>query len=134
MRCIHCTNYVNFPEKMEGVTRVTCPYCCENFCLRCKKAWHGGDGCTVDTMDETLEAWKHMSGAQKCPTCQKLIEKDDPSTCNHMVHKITDGIPCTRDRTDFCCTFSLRCKPYFSMRSVFDYFICLLVFTLHRFT
>ena len=34
---------------------------------------------------------------------RKLIEKDDPDTCNHMVHKATDGIPCCRDRTDFCC-------------------------------
>ena len=54
-------------------------------------------------MDDSLEAWKMDSGAQKCPACHKLIEKDDPDTCNHMVHKITDGIPCVRDRTDFCC-------------------------------
>jgi hypothetical protein len=35
-----------------------------------------------------------------------LIEKDGPDTCNHMVHKSVDGIPCVRDRTDFCCKFS----------------------------
>jgi hypothetical protein len=31
-----------------------------------------------------------------------LIEKDGPDTCNHMVHKSTDAIPCIRYRTDFC--------------------------------
>ena len=105
MRCIHCANYVNFPEKMDGVARVICPYCQQNFCIRCKKAWHKGNRCAVDTYDESLEAWKNSSGAQKCPACKKLIEKDDPDTCNHMIHKITDGIPCIRDRTDFCCKF-----------------------------
>ena len=105
MRCIHCANYVNFPAKMDGVARVICPYCQQNFCIRCKKAWHKGNRCAVDTYDESLEAWKNSSGAQKCPACKKLIEKDDPDTCNHMIHKITDGIPCIRDRTDFCCKF-----------------------------
>ena len=33
---------------------------------------------------------------------QKINEKSDLETCNHMIHKITDGIPCIRDRTDFC--------------------------------
>jgi hypothetical protein len=71
--------------------------------MRCKKPWHlTGERCPLDKFDETLEAWKEISGAQKCPACFKLIEKDDPDTCNHMVHKITDGIPCIHDRTDFC--------------------------------
>ena len=49
-----------------------------------------------------MEKWKSEIGAQKCPSCLKLIEKDDPNTCNHMVHKITDGSPCVHERTDFC--------------------------------
>ena len=106
MRCIFCQNYVNFPEKMDHVARVICPYCSQNFCVRCKKAWHGtGMRCAVDSLDDSLEAWKSTSGAQKCPACSKLIEKDDPDTCNHMIHKLTDGIPCIRERTDFCCEF-----------------------------
>jgi hypothetical protein len=24
-----------------------------------------------------------------------------------MIHKITDGIPCVRDKTDFCCKFNI---------------------------
>ena len=32
----------------------------------------------------------------------KIIEKDDPESCNHMTHKNTDVMPCTRERTDFC--------------------------------
>lgn len=108
MRCIHCANYVNFPEQMEHVARVICPYCQQNFCIRCKKAWHHNNRCAVDTYDESLEVWKSSSGAQKCPACKKLIEKDDPDTCNHMIHKITDGIPCIRDRTDFCCKSSTK--------------------------
>ena len=107
MRCIHCQNYVNFPDNMEHVARVVCPYCVQSFCVRCKKAWHHGVSCAVETYDTSLEAWKNTSGAQKCPACKKLIEKDDPDTCNHMIHKITDGIPCIRDRTDFCCKFSM---------------------------
>jgi len=97
-----CQNFVNFPDNMENIARVECPYCVQNFCVRCKKAWHSGISCAVDSYDVDLESWKNTSGAQKCPACRKLIEKDDPDTCNHMVHKITDGIPCIRERTDFC--------------------------------
>jgi len=101
MRCIFCNNFVNFP--VEGAfSMVECPYCIQRFCMRCKKPWHFGARCPLDNVDDSLEAWKQDSGAQKCPSCHKLIEKDDPDTCNHMVHKITDGIPCIRDRTDFC--------------------------------
>ena len=32
----------------------------------------------------------------------KIIEKDDPESCNHMTRKNTDVMPCTRERTDFC--------------------------------
>lgn len=103
MRCIFCNNYVNFPENMNKIARVICPYCQQYFCIRCKKAWHIDKQCTIDIYDDTLETWKQSSGAQKCPVCCKLIEKDDPDTCNHMIHKITDGIPCIRERTDFCC-------------------------------
>src|SRR3546814_16019379 len=61
--------------------------------------------CPLDRDDETLESWRLKRGAQKCPGCMKIIEKDDPSTCNHMVHKSTDAIPCLQERTDFCCTY-----------------------------
>ena len=44
-------------------------------------------------IDDSMEQWKAVSGAQKCPACKKLIEKSDKDTCNHMIHKITDGIP-----------------------------------------
>ena len=106
IRCIYCANFVNFP--VDGATSmVACPYCLKRFCIRCKKPWHSyGEKCPLEKFDETLEAWKESSGAMKCPTCLKLIEKDDPDTCNHMVHKITDGIPCLHERTDFCCKYS----------------------------
>ena len=101
MRCIFCVNFVNFP--LEGtVSMVECPYCIQRFCMRCKKSWHFGSRCPLDKVDDTLDEWRKESAAQRCPCCHKLIEKDDPSTCNHMVHKVTDGIPCLRDRTDFC--------------------------------
>eukprot|EP00605_Chrysophyceae_sp_TOSAG23-4_P001677 GSChrysophyteH1.ASY1.ANO1.1843.1 assembled CDS len=101
MRCIFCNNYVNFPD--EGAfSMVECPYCIQTFCIRCKKPWHFGSKCPLENVDDTLTEWKKMSGAQKCPACSKLIEKSDAETCNHMIHKITDGIPCIKDRTDFC--------------------------------
>jgi IBR domain, a half RING-finger domain len=106
MRCIYCNNFVNFPLEGMSAAMVECPYCVQNFCMRCKKPWHYGGKCPLDHVDDSLEVWKQDSGAQKCPCCHKLIEKDDPDTCNHMVHKITDGIPCVRDRTDFCCKSS----------------------------
>jgi hypothetical protein len=102
MRCIFCTNFVNYPTNA-SVSMVECPYCIQRFCIRCKKPWHYGQRCSVDHFDDSLEAWTKDTGAQKCPTCSKIIEKDDPTTCHHMVHKITDGIPCSRERTDFCC-------------------------------
>jgi len=102
MRCIYCNNFVAFQEG-NSHSMVECPYCVQNFCMRCKKPWHYEGKCPLETTDESLEAWKKESGAQKCPACSKMIEKSDPDTCNHMVHKITDGIPCIRDRTDFCC-------------------------------
>jgi hypothetical protein len=119
MRCIFCSNYVNYPA--EGAqAAVECPYCFQRFCIRCKKPWHYRGKCPLDNVDDSLEKYKALthllllahslthsltqisSGAQTCPCCKKLIEKNDPTTCNHMVHKITDGIPCIRDRTDFC--------------------------------
>ena len=102
MRCIFCNNFVVFDET-NALSMVDCPYCVQKFCKRCKKPWHYGAKCPLDTVDESLDVWKTESGAQKCPVCSKLIEKTDPDTCNHMVHKITDGIPCIRDRSDFCC-------------------------------
>ena len=102
MRCLFCNNYVCYPAN-ESISMVECPYCVQRFCVKCKRPWHYGKGCPLDAVDDDLEKWKRHSGAQKCPTCGKLIEKDDPNTCNHMVHKITDGIPCVRERTDFCC-------------------------------
>ena len=101
MRCIFCNNYVNFPEE-GGFSMVECPYCVQTFCIRCKKPRHFGAKCPLDGIDDSLDSWKQMSGAQKCPACSKLIEKTDKESCNHMVHKITDGIPCVKDRTDFC--------------------------------
>ncbi len=102
MRCVFCNNFVNFPSVM-GQAMVECPYCIQKFCIRCKKPWHYGTKCPLDNVDDSLDAWKQSSGAQKCPACSKLIEKEDPTTCHHMIHKITDGIPCIRDRVDFCC-------------------------------
>lgn len=102
MRCIFCSNFVNYPTN-GSVAMVECPYCIQRFCIKCKKPWHYGERCSVSTFDDSLEAWTKQTGAQKCPTCSKIIEKEDATTCHHMVHKITDGIPCTRDRTDFCC-------------------------------
>lgn len=101
MRCIFCNNYVNFPEE-GGLNMVECPYCVQHFCIRCKKPWHFESKCPLEGVDDSLDKWRDLSGAQKCPACLKLIEKSDVETCNHMIHKITDGIPCIRDRTDFC--------------------------------
>lgn len=103
MRCIFCYNFVNFPGT-SSISMVQCPYCIQTFCLHCKKPWHYGGKCPAAKVDDDLALWTKNSGAQKCPACQKLIEKDG-DTCNHMNHKITDGIPCIRDRTDFCCEF-----------------------------
>jgi hypothetical protein len=94
---------VNFPDNMANISRVECPYCVQLFCVRCKKPWHFGTKCHLDKVDDSLEQWTAQSGAMKCPACRKIIEKDDPETCHHMCHKITDGIPCVRDRVDFCC-------------------------------
>ena len=106
MRCIFCNHYVNFPLNGKLLV-VECPHCVRRFCMRCRKPWHYTTRCTLEAADDLeLENWKESSGAQKCPGCSKLIEKDDPDTCNHMVHKITDSIPCIRTRTDFCCTYN----------------------------
>jgi hypothetical protein len=101
MRCIFCRNYVNFPAQ-EVISMVECPYCIQKFCIRCKKPWHYGGKCPLESYDDGLASWKAESGASCCPACKKIIEKDDPETCHHMVHKVTDSIPCIRERTDFC--------------------------------
>ena len=102
MRCIFCNNYVNFPLQESAITMVECPYCIQKFCIRCKKPWHYGGKCPLEDVDDGLKMWKNNSGASACPACRKIIEKDDPDTCHHMVHKVTDSIPCIRERTDFC--------------------------------
>ena len=101
MRCIFCDHYVNLPIDTT-ISIVTCPHCLQRFCIRCKQAYSVYHKCPLAHVDDSLEQWKMQSGAQKCPACLKLIEKDGDETCNHMVHKITDAIPCIRERTDFC--------------------------------
>eukprot|EP00602_Paraphysomonas_sp_CaronLab_P000436 CAMPEP_0185018228 /NCGR_PEP_ID=MMETSP1103-20130426/1020_1 /TAXON_ID=36769 /ORGANISM="Paraphysomonas bandaiensis, Strain Caron Lab Isolate" /LENGTH=1519 /DNA_ID=CAMNT_0027547967 /DNA_START=70 /DNA_END=4626 /DNA_ORIENTATION=- len=110
MRCIFCNNFVNYPSS-SSVSMVECPYCIQRFCIRCKKPWHYGQRCSAETVDDQLEEWTKIAGAQKCPSCSKIIEKDDPDTCHHMVHKSSDGIPCVRDRTDFCYLCGLEVTP-----------------------
>ncbi|GMH56490.1 hypothetical protein TL16_g02146 [Triparma laevis f. inornata] len=100
MACIFCGNFVIFPDRMGGVM-VACPYCRQRFCMKCKIAWHVGVDCTNEGKDE-LEEWRKSHGATRCPGCFKVIEKEDAETCNHMVHKATDSIPCVQERTDFC--------------------------------
>ena len=99
MRCIFCYNFVNFPDDMSKISRVECPYCFDNFCVLCKKPWHYGIKCALDAPDDSLDAWKATSGAVRCPACKKLIEKNDPEgECNHMTHRISDGMPCIKVR------------------------------------
>jgi len=105
MRCVFCNNFVSV-EATANQSMVECPFCIQKFCMRCKKPWHYEGKCPLETADDSLEQWKKDSGAQKCPVCSKTIEKSDADTCNHMIHKITDGIPCIRERTDFCCKFN----------------------------
>jgi hypothetical protein len=102
MRCIFCNNFVNFPLEQNAIAMVECPYCIQKFCIRCKKPWHYGNRCPLEQLDDGLSEWKKESGASSCPACRKIIEKDDPDTCHHMIHKVTDSIPCIRERTDFC--------------------------------
>jgi hypothetical protein len=111
IRCIFCNFYINYPPLGPNslqIAMVECPYCLQRCCIKCKKPWHyGQQKCPLELLDDSLDQWTKETGAQKCPTCLKVIEKDDPDTCHHMVHKSTDGIPCLRDRTDFCCKFFL---------------------------
>jgi len=109
MACIFCGNFVIFPERMGGVM-VACPYCRQRFCMKCKIAWHLGVDCTEEGKDD-LEEWRKSHGATRCPGCFKVIEKDDPETCNHMVHKAVDSIPCIQERTDFCYCCGLEVTP-----------------------
>lgn len=108
IRCIFCNFYVNYPANV-NVAMVECPHCLQRCCIKCKKPWHYGQKCPLEVLDDSLDIWTKQTGAQKCPTCLKVIEKDDPDTCHHMVHKSTDGIPCVRDRTDFCCKYIFLC-------------------------
>jgi hypothetical protein len=101
INCLKCNLFVNLPENASN-PMVQCPYCRHRFCHKCKTDWHTGMRCE-ERPDQELEQWRASKGAMKCPGCYKIIEKDDPDTCNHMVHKATDGMPCLRDRTDFCC-------------------------------
>ena len=78
--------------------------------MKCKIAWHVGYDCTNEGKDD-LEDWRKASGATRCPGCFKVIEKDDAETCNHMVHKATDSIPCIQERTDFCYCCGLEVTP-----------------------
>eukprot|EP01041_Mallomonas_annulata_P004375 gene4376-8716_t len=105
IRCIFCANFVNLPTETK-MLMVECPHCVRRFCMRCRRPWHYKATCPLEAQDDLeLQNWKAGSGAQKCPACSKLIEKEDPDTCNHMIHKITDSIPCIRNRTDFCCEY-----------------------------
>lgn len=109
MHCIKCGCFVNLPAD-SAQPSVQCPYCAYRWCVRCKCAWHPNVRCN-ERADIELEEWRAHQGAQRCPGCYKIIEKDDPETCNHMVHKSTDPLPCNRDRTDFCYCCGVEVTP-----------------------
>ena len=99
IHCLKCGSFVNLPR--DGDPMVQCPYCAYRWCVRCKCPWHPNIKCS-ERADVEVEEWREAHGAQRCPGCFKIIEKDDPESCNHMTHKNTDVMPCTRERTDFC--------------------------------
>lgn len=81
--CIYCSHYVIFPPTAD-LSRVTCPYCNKQFCMRCQKPWHKCTDCLSRKDKSELEEWRKLTGAQKCPGCLKVIEKEDSETCNHV--------------------------------------------------
>jgi len=83
MPCIYCSHYVVFSNEA-NIARVACPYCKRFFCLKCQKPWHDGFDCVSQKDKVEIEHWRKTIGAQKCPGCDKIIEKDDPETCNHV--------------------------------------------------
>ncbi|KAJ8604327.1 hypothetical protein CTAYLR_002490 [Chrysophaeum taylorii] len=109
MHCLKCGCFVNLPAD-SAEPLVQCPYCAYRWCVRCKCPWHPGVQCD-ERGDVQLEEWRELQGAQRCPGCYKIIEKDDPETCNHMVHKSTDPLPCNRERTDFCYCCGIEVTP-----------------------
>ena len=109
INCLKCGCFVNMPENATN-PMVQCPYCRYRFCFKCKTPWHPGVRCG-ERADVELEEWRRLRGAQRCPGCDKIIEKDDPETCNHMVHKASDSMPCLRERTDFCYCCGLEVMP-----------------------
>jgi hypothetical protein len=108
IHCLKCGSFVNLPR--DGDPMVQCPYCAYRWCVRCKCPWHPNIKCS-ERADVEVEEWREAHGAQRCPGCFKIIEKDDPESCNHMTHKNTDVMPCTRERTDFC---SCLCRNQFA--------------------
>ena len=108
IHCLKCGSFVNLPR--DGDPMVQCPYCAYRWCVRCKCPWHPNIKCS-ERADVEVEEWREQHGAQRCPGCFKVIEKDDPESCNHMTHKSTDVMPCTRERTDFC---SCLCRNQFA--------------------
>jgi len=103
MDCIFCKKFVSLPPLSDMKTpMVSCPHCHKHFCMKCKIAWHIGATCEEVDGEQDVENWAEAIGASKCPSCEKFIEKSDAETCNHMVHKATDAIPCVRERTDYC--------------------------------
>lgn len=120
LRCIFCDQYVNLPVD-NSISIVSCPHCLQRFCIRCKQSYTVFHKCPLAHVDDSLEQWKKQSGAQRCPSCLKLIEKDGEETCNHMVHKVTDSIPCVRERTDFC--YICGTEVLFFQKEMFHYFL-----------
>ncbi|KAJ1459599.1 hypothetical protein M885DRAFT_613207 [Pelagophyceae sp. CCMP2097] len=100
LHCLKCGCFVNLPPDA-AEPLVQCPYCAYRWCVKCKCPWHPNVQCD-ERADIELEEWRELHGAQNCPGCFKIIEKDDSETCNHMVHKLSDALPCVRERTDFC--------------------------------
>ena len=108
IHCLKCGCFVNLPR--DGDPMVQCPYCAYRWCVRCKCPWHPNIKCS-ERADVELEEWREQQGAQRCPGCFKIIEKDDPESCNHMTHKLTDAMPCTRERSDFCYCCGVEISP-----------------------
>lgn len=86
-------------ETKSTSSRVTCPWCGDQTCARCRAAWHEGLSCDAARGKSLVMRLGDVNKWVRCPRCGHLVERVDG--CDHIVC-VCGGDFCYRCGNEAC--------------------------------
>ncbi|CDW77391.1 ibr domain containing protein [Stylonychia lemnae] len=104
-------------ERKANQKKTICQKCQNNVCFDCQSIWHENESCEK-YQEKNCVNWADCKGAQRCPKCKTLIEKNEG--CNHMT--------CYKCQHDFCWVCGLPFNHIIhSKKMVFFFYKCSMI-------